>query len=71
MQNLHTQKIPKTFRIKITTLLQSCISPTIRIGQEIHCVPYAAFYFYAATFFSPGLMKSQGGSVFKQLVSSF
>ena len=25
--------------------LQNCIGPTIRIGQEILCLPYAGFFF--------------------------
>ena len=29
---------------KITQPLQNCIGPTIRIGQEILCLPYAGFF---------------------------
>ena len=28
---------------KITPILQNCIGPTIRIGRESWCLPYAGF----------------------------
>ena len=28
----------------ITELLQNCIAPTIRIGRESWCLPYAGFW---------------------------
>ena len=24
--------------------LKNCVGPTIRIGREIHCLPYAGFF---------------------------
>ena len=29
---------------KITQPLENCIGPTIRIGREILCLPYAGFF---------------------------
>ena len=29
----------------MTQLLQNCIGPTIRIGRESWCLPYAGFFF--------------------------
>ena len=33
----------KISEIKNMKILQNCIGPTIRIGQEIQCLPYAGF----------------------------
>ena len=39
-----TRKVTQPLHIKtILQLLQNCIGPIIRIGQEIPCLPYAGF----------------------------
>ena len=42
----------------ITQLLQNCIGPTIRIGREIQCLPYAGFF----------ILKTQDTNYLSQLV---
>ena len=46
-QNLHTESLreeEKREQIVIMQLLQNRIGPTIRIGQESWCLPYAGFF---------------------------
>ena len=38
-----TQPLKKNTK-KITQLVQNCIGPTIRIGGESWCLPYAGFF---------------------------
>ena len=38
------KKIKKKIYIYITQPLQICIGPTIHIGQESWCLPYAGFF---------------------------
>ena len=40
------EKSKRIFKLKIMKLLQNCIGPTIRIGREIRCLPYAGFFIY-------------------------
>ena len=41
--NLATSKKKKKIK-KIMHFLQNCIGPTIRIGRESWCLPYAGFF---------------------------
>ena len=37
---------PQKWRPKVAQPLQNCIAPTICIGQEIRCLPYAGFFYF-------------------------
>ena len=39
--------------------LQNCIDPTIRIGREILCLPYAGFLMYKMNFYCDLGMESR------------
>ena len=43
LRNFSPKKNKFLNKNKIMQLLQNCIGPTIRIGREIQCLPYAGF----------------------------